>query len=163
MLREARLQDRHDLGRVVDGERRLRDEGEAIGVPGLDRARILGRLDEAHGPFGQLAHGADHLGVTGMADQENFIAAAWWRSASTMDLRDQRTGRIKVKEVAETGGSGNGLRHAVRRKYHGGIRFRDFVQLLHKYGAFPPEVLDHELVVNDLVPHIDRGAESSER
>ena len=42
------------------------------------------------------------------------------------------------------------------REYHRLICFWDLVELVHKNGAFGPQLIHHESVVDDLVPHVDR-------
>ena len=54
------------------------------------------------------------------------------------------------------------LRHAVRAEDHGRAR-RHLDQVLDEHRALAPQVLDHELVVHDLVPHVDRRAVQRER
>ena len=49
------------------------------------------------------------------------------------------------------------------RKDHGSIRFRDFVKLLHKNGAFASEGLDDVTVVDDFVAHVDGSSELLQR
>ena len=36
--------------------------------------RVVDRLDQGHRPFGDLAEGADHLGMPGMADEQDVAA-----------------------------------------------------------------------------------------
>jgi hypothetical protein len=50
----------------------------------------------------------------------------------------------------------------MRRKNHGTI-VGHFVELVDEHGAEPPQPLDHETVVDDLVPHVDRRSEPLER
>jgi hypothetical protein len=49
------------------------------------------------------------------------------------------------------------------RKDHWRSGFWNFVQLLHKYGAFGLQGFDDVAIVDDLMAHVDRGAEALER
>ena len=85
------------------------------------------------------------------------------RARLGVHLGDQRAGGVEVEQVARLGGSRHRLRHPMCRKDHGCTGFWDLVQLLHKNGAFGLQVLDHVAVVDDLVAHIDGGAEPLQR
>ena len=121
------------------------------------------RLDEAHGALGKLSHGPDHLGMAGVADQQDLAAGCMMPLGLDMHFRDERAGRIEEKHPPQARRGRHRLGHPMRRKYHRGVGIWNFVQLLHKDGAFLSEIFHHELVVNDLMAHVDRGAESSER
>ena len=98
-----------------------------------------------------------------MADQQDLTSGSVVALGFDMHLRHQRTGRIEEKHPPQARCRGHCLRNAMRRKYHRGVGIWNFVQLLHKDGAFLSEILHYELVVNDLVAHVDRSAESGER
>ena len=49
------------------------------------------------------------------------------------------------------------------RKNHGGVGFGDFVELLHKNGAFRLQGLDHVTIVDDLVAYVDRCSKLLQR
>ncbi len=72
--REALLEHAHDLLGVVHRKRGLGDHGELVGIARDESPRVVCRLDQMHRAFRQLAGGADHLGMAGVPDQENFEA-----------------------------------------------------------------------------------------
>ncbi len=59
--------------------------------------------------------------------------------------------------------AGTAFGYTVGRKDHGRVRIGDFVQFLHKHGAFGLEGVNDEPVVHDLVAHVDRRAVLFER
>ena len=85
----------------------------AAGSAGSKRCDIGLVLDQRNGAFRQLPHRADHLGVAGMADQEDMAAEALVAHRLLVDLGDQRTGRVEIEEVARLGVGGDGFRHAM--------------------------------------------------
>ena len=73
-----------------------------------------------------------------------------------MHLSDQRAGRIQIEHVAGLGRRWNRFRDAVRGEYHRLGRFRDLVEFFDEHRALRAQRVNDELVVNDLVPHVDR-------
>ena len=90
-----------------------------------------------------------------MADQHDLQPLIVMGARLDMDLRDERTGGIEVEHVAGLGRGRNRLGHAMCRKNHGCVGFGDFVELLHKNGAFRLQGLDHVTIVDDLVAYVD--------
>ena len=99
-----------------------------------------------------------------MADQDDLEPVLVVRARLDMHLGDERTGGIEVEHAARAlAAAGTDLRHAMCRKDHGGVGFGDFVELLHKNGAFAFECLDDVAIVHDLVAHVDRRSELLQR
>ena len=144
-----------DFRRVVDRQRRLRDVGKAGGIARHKRAGVGCRLDQADGILGQLAHGADHLGVPGVPDEHDFQSKGMVPFGLDMHFGHQRARGIEKEHLARAGRCRDSLRHPVCREYHRRVGIRDLVQLLHKNGAFGPKVVHYELVVDDLMSHVD--------
>ena len=70
-------------------------------------------------PFGQLAERADHLGMAGMADQDDRVAAPEMQLGLAMDLGDQRAGRVDGERSCASARFGrHRLRHAMGREDH---------------------------------------------
>jgi hypothetical protein len=161
--REARLEDGDNGSGVVDGEGGLRDVGQPLGVAGRKAASVIHSFDQRRRPGRQLSQCADYLGVAGVADQNDLQAGLLMGAGLHMHLGDERAGGIEVEHVAGPGRRRHGLRHPVCRKDHGRLRFGDFVQLLHKNGAFGSQGLHHVPVVDDLMANVDRSAILLER
>ena len=163
-VREAPLDGRDDGGRrVVDAQRRLRDDRELVAarVHALrrrPRPRRGGRC-----PIRELAHRPLDLGVALVADHDELVAFAGAASDLDVDLRDQRASRVEDLEAAPRGvGCAHRLADAVRAEHHRRAR-RHLVELLDEDRALRPQVGDDVLVVDDLVAHVDRCAEFFQR
>ena len=98
--REALAEDRDDRGGVVDRQRRLRDVGELLRRVRLEGAGVGLGLDQRDRARRQLAHGADHLRMAGMADQHDLAALAEVELGLAVHLGDQRAGGVEMEEVA---------------------------------------------------------------
>ncbi len=163
--REALAQRRHHLRRVVDRERRLRHDREARRIAHLELRRIRHRLDEvdvAAMARIEAPHRALDLRVAGMADQDHVEAFARVLAHFHVDLGDERTGRVEHGEPAPRRFVLDRARHAMGAEDHGGaVRHR--VELVHEHGAEIAQAIDDELVVDDLVPHVDRRTEKLDR
>ncbi len=120
-------------------------------------ARPGHRLDQAHGPLRQLAHGADHLRMAGVADQEDLQALLVVAGGLDVHFGHQRTGGIENEQIAGLGGRRDGLGDPMCRKDHGLAGLWDILQLLHKNGAFGLQGFHDESVVHDLMAHVDGG------
>ena len=158
--RETRLQRLDDLARVVDRERRLGDEGELVRARAASSAATsLDGLDQRDGAWRQLPHRADHLGVAGMADQDDVPAALVVELGLAVHLGDQRAGRVDGEEVAGSAAvGGHGFRHAVGREDHRRVGVGISSSSSTKTAPFRLQALDDVFVVHDLVAHIDRRA-----
>ncbi len=160
---EALLQGCDHVPGVVDRQRGLGDIGELRGVLHLKPAHILRRLDENHRARRKLPHGADHLRVAAVSDQDDLKALGMVALCLHVHFGHQRAGRIELEHVARGGRRRHGFRHAMGREHHRTVAVRNLVQLVDEYGALGLEVVDHELVVHDLVAHIDRCPVEGER
>ena len=116
-LRKARLQPRDDLRGVVDRERGLRHIGKLRRIARGESVSVGNRLDQGGGARGKLPQGADHLRMSGMADQQNLTSAAPMNFRLAMHLGDQRTGGVEREEVRVAGPppAPTAARHARRR------------------------------------------------
>jgi hypothetical protein len=148
---------RHDLDRVVDRQGRLRREGKVVRIGHVERCGLRHVLDQQHGAGGKLAHGADHLGMAGMADQHDGAPGLVVPLGFAMDLGDQRAGGVDKDEVAACGLCRHRFRHAVRREHHRTV-VRHLVELLDEDRPLGLEARDDGAVVHDLVADIDRPA-----
>ena len=120
------------------------------------------RLHQRDGARRQLANRADHLGMTGMADQHDLTPALVVDLGLAVDLGHQRTGGVEREEVALLGLLGDRLRHAMGGEDHRRVGLGDLVELLDE-DRLGLEALDHVAVVNDLVADVDRSAVAVER
>ena len=114
-------------------------------------------------PGGKLAHGADHLGVAGMADQHDLAAPAEMDLGLAMDLGDQRAGGVEMEQVPQARRLRHRLGDAMGGEHHRLVGVRNLVQLLDEDGALGLQPVDDVAVVHDLVAHIDRRAELLQR
>src|SRR2546429_86368 len=73
-----------------------------------------------------------------------------------------KSSRLGAPVVRERALWAHRLRHAMRAEDHRAAG-RHLLELVDEHRAFRAQVLDHELVVHDLVPHVDRRAELVER
>jgi hypothetical protein len=103
---EAALQGRDDLGGVVHGKGGLGGEGQRA-VGRHHRLGIGHGLDDGGSALGQLAHGADDLGVALMADQQDMAAGILVALSLAMHLADQRAGGVQIHHVAAAGLGGH--------------------------------------------------------
>ena len=92
-----------------------------------------------------------------MADQHHGASRLAVAFGFAMDLGDQRTGRIDIEQVAPARLGRHRFRHAVRGKDDGTV-VGHLVEFVDEDRALCLQVLDHETIVHDLVPHIDRPA-----
>ena len=97
-----------------------------------------------------------------MADHHDLAPRLAHLRHLDVHLGDQRTGRVEHLEPARLGVGAHRLRHAVRGEDDGASR-RDLVELLDEHRALLAQVVDDELVVHDLVAHVDRRAVALER
>ena len=165
-------------GPWIEGKRRLRmatisavsstesvglgQEGERVGIGGRDVFGVGRGLDQRHPPFGHLAERADHLGMAGMADEQDMAAALDQPLGLAVDLGDERAGRVEIVEAALLRHCRDRLGDAVRGEDDGDA-VRDMVELGDEHRPLGLEAVDDELVVDDLVADIDRRAVALER
>ena len=163
-VREALLEQRDDLGGVVDRQRRLGDEGEVVRVLRREGLGVFRGLDQRHRAGRQLAERADHFRMVRMPDQQDLAAALEMDRRLAVHLRDQRAGRIQREEIAGAGVGRNRFRHAMGGEHHRCVGIvGDFGQFLDEDRALGLQAVDHVAVMHDLVADIDRGAIDGER
>src|SRR5262249_25077679 len=97
-----------------------------------------------------------------MADQDDVEALLGIALALAVDLGDQRAGGIDDGQVAQRGLVGDLLRDSVGAEDRDGT-LGSLVQLVDEAGADAPQLLDHALVVHDLMTDIDGRAIFLER
>ena len=142
---------------VIDRQGRLGQKSERVRICRVQRGDILERFHQGHLAFLDLAESADHLGVIGVAHENDMAACFGLPFRLTMDLGYQGTGRIEIFQTTLFGFMGNSLGHAVRRK-NDRHAIGHFVQFLDKYRAHFLQFVDNIAVVDDFVPDIDRCA-----
>ena len=159
--REPLAQAGDDLGRLVDRERRLGDEGDVVGVVELERVDVLGGLDQDD-VLGRLAGRALDLLVALVADEDDRVALLGELARLDVDLGHQRAGGVDRLQAAV-----GGVRVHARRDAVGGeddqLALGDLGLLLDEDRAALGELLDHVLVVDDLLAHVDGGPVEVER
>ena len=127
-----------------------------LGVARHERLGLGERLDQRDRAGRQLAQGADHLRMAGMADQHDLAAAPMMDFGLAMHLGDQRTGGVEREEVAAAGLRRHRFRHAMGGEDHRRVGVGDLVEFLDEDRALGAQALDHVAVVHDLVADIDR-------
>ena len=159
MAGKRRLQRRHDLGRVVDRERGLGDEGDVAPGPAPGRARRPrpsrpGATDAVR----QLAHRAHDLGVAGVADQHDGAAGVVVALGLAMDLGDQRAGGVDEEQARGCAPrpAPPWARRGRRRRRAGRPAPRPAPR--RRPRPLASQLVDHVAVVDDLVADIDRRA-----
>ena len=98
--RKTRLERRHDVGGVIDRQRRLGHVGEVAGVAGPQAGHLGYRLHQGDRAGGELPDRADHFRMTGMTNQHDLAPAFMMDLRLAVDLRHQGTGGIEGEEVA---------------------------------------------------------------
>ena len=158
------LQQRDDLGGVVDRQRRLRDEGEIVGILRREGRGVMRGFDQGHRAGRQLPERADHFRMMRMPDQQDFAAALEMDRGLAVHLGDQRTGGVQREEIAGAGVGGNRFRNPVGGKHHRRVGIvGDFGQFLDENRALGAQAVHDIFVMDDLVADIDRGAIDGER
>ena len=118
---------------------------------------VLQGLDQGDGAGRQLAHGADHFGMAGMADQHDLAAAAEMDLGLAVHLGDQRAGGVEREQVAARRLLGNRARHAVGGEDDRRLGVRGSPSSSStKMAPLALQAFDHVAVVDDLVADIDR-------
>ena len=158
---EALAQAGDDLGRLVDRERRLGDEGDVVGVGDLERVDVLDGLDQDDA-LGRLARRPLDLLVALVADEDDRVALLGELARLDVDLGHQRAGGVDRPQAARGGVGVHGGRDAVGAE-HDELALGHLGLLLDEDRAALGELLDHVLVVDDLLAHVDRRAVHLER
>ena len=159
--REALAQALDDAARLVDRERRLRDEGDVLGVGELERVDVLLGLDE-HDPVGRLAHRALDLLVAVVADEHDRVAGGGEAARLDVHLRHERAGRVDRLQAPRPRVLVHARRHAVRGE-DGDRALGDLGLAVDEDRAALAQLLDDVLVVDDLLAHVDRRPVALER
>ena len=157
---ETPVQHRDDLARVVDRQRRLRDEGELVGIARREGLGIRDGLDQRHAPSGSwpivpITSGWPAWPMSRISSPRRVLLLGL-----DVDLGDQRAGRVEMEEIAARGLGRHRLGHAMRRKHHRRAVIGDFVEFLDEDRALGLQILHHRPVVDDLMPDVDRRAKS---
>src|SRR5262249_51604894 len=92
-----------------------------------------------------------------MADEDDVEALLGIALSLAVHLRDQRAGGVDHRQVPQPRLVGHLLRHAMGAE-HGDGALGDLVQLVDEAGPDAAQLLDHALVVHDLMTDIDRRA-----
>ncbi len=129
----------------------------------LESAGVRLGFDEGDRTLGQLAHGAFHFRVAGVADQHDLAAAAKMDFRLAVHLGDEWAGGVEVKEVPPGRGRRHRLGDAVGGENHRLPGLRNFVEVLHEDRALRLEAVDDIAIMDDLMPHVDRRAIFGER
>ena len=159
--RVALPQRRDDLDRLVHGQRRLRDEGDPLGILDL-QAVDLGDGSDQLDRVGRLAHRADDFLVTLVADQDDRVAVGGEPHGLRVHLRDQRAGGVDHAKAALRAVAVHVGRDAVRGEHDDAAA--GHVELaVDEHGAAVGQVAHDVAVVHDLLAHVDRRAEVVER
>ncbi len=158
---ELRPQGGDHLGRLVDRERRLGDEGDLVGVGHLEALDLVGGFDQDDA-VGRLAGRPFDLLVTVVADHHDRVALGGEAAGRDVDLGHQRAGGVDRAQVARggvvvhRGGDAVGGEDDHLALGHLGL-------LLDEDRPALGQLLDHVLVVDDLLAHVDRRAVKLER
>ena len=155
-LREALAQAVHGLAGLVDGERGLGDPHDARGVAHDDVIDLVGGADDLD-VVGGLAKRALDLLVALMAHQDDVVVFLREAHGLAVHLGHERAGRVDRGEVAGGGGLVDGRGDAVRGEDDAGA-LGHLVGLLDEDRAALGQRLDDELVVDDLLAHVDGRA-----
>ena len=159
---KTRVEHGDDFGRVVDRERGLGEEREVVLGAERQLRDILGRFDQRDHSLGHLAHRADHLWMTRMADEQDVLALFDLAFGLAVNLAHQRTCCVDIEQLAALRLGRDCLGNAVRAEHHRRI-VGHLVELLDEDRALGLQPLDHEAVVDDFMAHIHWGAVLLER
>ena len=150
---EAILERGHGRRHVVQRERRLGDDGDGLAV-GIELGGIRGRFDDDD-LLRALTFRPDHLHVVGVADEGDEVAGVRVPARLGVHLRHERADGIDDAEAACLAVLADGRRDAVRRQ-HADLSWRDVVLGVDEDRAEPLQPAHDVVVVDDLVPDVDR-------
>ena len=159
--RKAPAQPIDDRAGLVHGQSRLGDEGHSIRIGHIELVDVVLGLDE-HDVLGRLAHGALDLLVAGVADQDDRVAVGREALGLDVDLGHQWTGGVDRLERTIPGIGVHARSDAVSGEDDGGA-LGDVLLGVHEHGAALAQLLDHGLVVDDLLTDVHRRAVELER
>jgi hypothetical protein len=150
-----------DFGPVMLGKRRLGQVGHPVGIVDLEAVHVLLGLHQ-HEVVRGLAHRALDLLVALVADEHDRVALRGELLRLHVHLRDERAGGVDRLQAAGAGVGVHGGRHAVGRE-DDRLALGHLGLLLHEDRAPLAQLLDHVLVVHDLLAHVDGRAVQLER
>ena len=104
---------------------------------------------------GRLAHRPLDLLVARVADEDDRVALGGELERLAVDLRDERAGRVDRLQAALGGVGVDRGRHAVGGEHRHRALGDRVVELLDEDRAAGAQLLDHVLVVDDLLAHVD--------
>ena len=102
-----------------------------------------------------LAHGAFHLRMSPVSDQDQLVAGLAVAGDLQVDLGDQGAGGVEDPQTPPVGLLAHGLGDPVGAEDDGGP-VRDLVQLVDEDGAAALQSFHDEAVVDHLVADVDR-------
>ena len=147
--------------RFVDGKRGLRSVGEWDAIGNRNGPCLGDRFDEGHRPVRELSHRADHLGVAGMADEDDVPSALVLSLCFVVHLEDQRAGRVDKQHVAVLRRVDDRAGDAVGRQDDWPV-LGNIVQFGDEDSAGAFQIGHDAGVVHDLVTDVYRGTEALE-
>ena len=153
-FRETLLQGLDHIAGLIDAERRLGDVGELVRIPDLKHLHVFG-LDHQQHATENAAPGAFDFRVTLVADQNDLAVHLGVVLPFLVDLGHQRAGGVDDWQVALLGLVLDGFGNAVgaENRYRA---VRHVVHLFDENSPLGPESLDHALVVDDFMAHVNR-------
>src|SRR3954451_16037436 len=160
--RELLTQAVDDGARLVDGQRRLGDVRDALGIADLERVDVRLGLDEDD-VLGRLAHRALDLLVARVADEDDRVALGGELLGLHVHLGHERAGGVEREEVARRGLGVDGGGDAVGGEDRGRALGDRVVELLDEDRPALAQPGHDVLVVDDLLAHVDRRAVELER
>ena len=147
---------------LVDRERRLREVGDPGRILDLERVDVGLALDE-HDRGRGLAHRPLDLLVAGVADEHDRVAVGGELDRLAVDLGHERAGGVDRPQPARLGVGVDGRRDAVGGEHRHRALGDRVAELVDEDRPARGEVLDHVLVVDDLLAHVDRRPVEVER
>ena len=127
----------------------------------LQGLHVLGALDEDDAVV-DLSHRSFDFGVAGVADHDDRAAFLAHAADFSVNLRDERAGRVEDAKPSLAGLFFDGARHAVGREDHGRA-FGNVGEVVDEDGSALAQIFDDRAVVHDFVAHVDGGAVELER
>ncbi len=109
-----------------------------------------------------LADGALHLGMAGMADQYDRAPLLGIAPALNMDLGDERAGGVEHRQTARGGLLFDRLGYPVGAE-DGARARRNLVKLVHENRALAAQLVHDMTIMHDFVTDIDRSAVKIDR
>ena len=124
---------------------------------------VLDRFDQGHRARGNLAEGADHLRMAGMADEHDVAAGLDQPLGLAVDLADQRAGGVEIVEAARLRRRPAPTLGTPWAEKTTGRPSGTSSSSLTNTAPMPAQPVDDEAVVDDFVPDIDRRPEPLDR